>query len=387
MLFNKYKLEDITDKIGDGIHGTPKYDQNGEYYFINGNNLLNGEIVFKSDTKKINEEEYLKNKRELNENTILLSINGTLGNVARYKNENIILGKSACYINLKKEINADYVYFVFESPDFRKYLQYGANGTTIKNVPLSAIRNYEISIPDKSSQDKIVKILKSIEEKIKLNEKTIDSLNNIGIMLVKNCESQSDNRIEIGDIMSFTNGFAFKNSDYVEDGKYKIITIKNVQDGYIDSVKTDTISQIPIKMKDNCNLKIGDVLLSLTGNVGRVGIVYEEDMLLNQRVAKIETENKQLLPYLYFKFLMPSMREKLENISKGTAQQNLSPVETLKLHIKFDEEIVSQFLPILNSIFYKSINIRIENKKLMELKDNLLPKLIKGQINLDNLDI
>ena len=176
MIFNKYRLEDITDKIGDGIHGTPEYDDNGDYYFVNGNNLVDGDIVLKKDTKRINEEQYLKNKRDLNKNTLLVSINGTLGNVATYNNEKIILGKSACYINVKDDYNVDYVYFVFESPEFKKYLQYGANGTTIKNVPLSAIRNYEISIPSKENQDKIVKILKSIEDKIKLNNKINNNL-------------------------------------------------------------------------------------------------------------------------------------------------------------------------------------------------------------------
>ena len=57
MIFNKYRLEDITDKIGDGIHGTPEYDDNGDYYFVNGNNLTDGDIVFKKDTKRINEEQ------------------------------------------------------------------------------------------------------------------------------------------------------------------------------------------------------------------------------------------------------------------------------------------------------------------------------------------
>ena len=176
MIFNKYRLEDITDKIGDGIHGTPEYDDNGDYYFVNGNNLIDGDVVFKNDTKRINEEQYLKNKRDLNKNTLLVSINGTLGNVAKYNNEKIILGKSACYINVKDDYNVDYVYFVFESPEFKKYLQYGANGTTIKNVPLSAIRNYEILIPSKENQDKIIKILKSIEDKIKLNNKINNNL-------------------------------------------------------------------------------------------------------------------------------------------------------------------------------------------------------------------
>lgn len=50
--WKKYKLSDITTKIGDGLHGTPKYDLNGEYYFINGNNLNNGKMRLNQIQKK-----------------------------------------------------------------------------------------------------------------------------------------------------------------------------------------------------------------------------------------------------------------------------------------------------------------------------------------------
>jgi type I restriction enzyme S subunit len=88
-------LDKCVSKLGDGLHGTPNYYED-EYYFVNGNNLINGKIVIKKDTKKVNFEEYKKHKRDLNERTILVSINGTLGNVAFYNNEKVILGKSAC---------------------------------------------------------------------------------------------------------------------------------------------------------------------------------------------------------------------------------------------------------------------------------------------------
>ena len=45
------RLEDITSILGDGLHGTPKYERDGEYFFINGNNLSNGKIVFNENTK------------------------------------------------------------------------------------------------------------------------------------------------------------------------------------------------------------------------------------------------------------------------------------------------------------------------------------------------
>ena len=98
-------LQEVTSKIGDGLHGTPKYDENGEYYFINGNNLRQGRIEFKDDTKKINFQEYQKIKKELNNQTVFVAINGTLGNVGLYNGEKIALGKSACYLNVNENID------------------------------------------------------------------------------------------------------------------------------------------------------------------------------------------------------------------------------------------------------------------------------------------
>ena len=94
------KLEQLSTKISDGIHSTPEYNEDGDYYFVNGNNLKNGVIILDENTKRITKEEYLKYYRELTNQTILMSINGTIGNLAFYNNENIILGKSACYINI-----------------------------------------------------------------------------------------------------------------------------------------------------------------------------------------------------------------------------------------------------------------------------------------------
>ena len=90
--WNWARLSNITSIVGDGIHGTPEYDAIGTVYFINGNNLSNGSIEIKADTKKVSEREAEKHKRLLCSTTVLVSINGTLGNVAFYNGENVILG-------------------------------------------------------------------------------------------------------------------------------------------------------------------------------------------------------------------------------------------------------------------------------------------------------
>ena len=135
-----YKLIDVAERIGDGLHGTPEYDENGEYYFINGSNLINGKIVVSSNTKRVNETEYLKHKKALSENTILLGINGTIGNVALYQNEQCILGKSVAYINVKSDFDKQFIRYVLTNEHFQRFIKTNASGTTIKNVGLGLLR-------------------------------------------------------------------------------------------------------------------------------------------------------------------------------------------------------------------------------------------------------
>ena len=150
-------LSEITSIIGDGLHGTPLYDLTGRYFFINGNNLANRKIIIKEDTKRVSDEEYIKYRKVLNESTILVSINGTIGNVGTYNGEKVILGKSACYFNLLPFIIKDYICNIIESDYFRKYALNSATGSTIKNVPLQAINCFYVPIPPLEEQKRIVK--------------------------------------------------------------------------------------------------------------------------------------------------------------------------------------------------------------------------------------
>ena len=156
------RLEDLVTILGDGLHGTPQYDISGEYYFVNGNNLNNGVIEIKPDTKKINEKEFKKYKKDLNETTIFVSINGTIGNIAFYNNEKIILGKSACYFNVAIEDLKKYFFYLFQTDFFLNYALDNATGTTIKNVGLGTMRNFLLSLPPLSVQNAIVAKLEQV---------------------------------------------------------------------------------------------------------------------------------------------------------------------------------------------------------------------------------
>ena len=168
------ELNSVCDGIGDGLHGTPEYDESGDYPFINGNNLMSGIIEITPATKMVNEETYKKHFIELTDNAILLSINGTLGKLAFYNGEAVMLGKSACYCNLKPEINREFVYGVMKTDAFMGFLESNATASTIKNVGLKAIRGFRLILPPEELQAEFVEFSKQVDKSKVAVQKALD---------------------------------------------------------------------------------------------------------------------------------------------------------------------------------------------------------------------
>ena len=167
------ELKDVVSILGDGLHGTPKYSNESEYFFINGNNLVNGKIKIKENTKKVSFEEYEKYKKPLNNSSLLISINGTIGNQAFYNNEKVILGKSACYFNVLDCIDKKYISLLLSGKEFLNYAHKNATGSTIPNVSLKTMREFKFPLPPIEAQQAIVS---KIEELFSELDKGIEDL-------------------------------------------------------------------------------------------------------------------------------------------------------------------------------------------------------------------
>ena len=174
--WNTYTLAEMCDGIGDGLHGTPEYDENGEYPFINGNNLISGIIQINPSTKKVNKKTYEKHYIKISQNAILLSINGTLGRIAFYNSEQVMLGKSACYCNLRDEVNRIFVYNIMKTDAFARYLEDNATKSTIKNVGLKAIREYRLIMPPIPLQNQFSSFVERVDQQKQTVQQSLEKL-------------------------------------------------------------------------------------------------------------------------------------------------------------------------------------------------------------------
>jgi type I restriction enzyme S subunit len=175
-------------------------------------------------------------------------------------------------------------------------------------------------------------------------------------------------------------GFPFNSENYSSQGRYRVITIKNVQDGYLNLDSQNRIDIDESIFPKHCLLSRGDILVSLTGNVGRVAIVDSEGHVLNQRVGVILTDSHwKNFAYLYL--LLPEVRERLINIANGSSQDNLSPLDIFNDYFPIPPvELLEEFNLIVGPIINMITESQIEITKLKEIQTWALPLLMNSQL-------
>ena len=170
--------------------------------------------------------------------------------------------------------------------------------------------------------------------------------------------------MQIGQVAYFQNGYAFKSKDFVKNGKYKIIKIKELKDGKVrffnDSASVDVDDK---QIIEKYIVKNGDILFALTGDpvnkknplswVGRVS-VYEDNQLalLNQRVCKLIPKEELNAKYIYYYFRAFNNFYALASIAKGSASQaNISTKDIESMEVALPSlNIQDKIVLILDSI-------------------------------------
>jgi len=391
--WKEYKLQDVVSKLGDGLHGTPQYDVNGDYFFINGNNLVDGKIVIKENTQRVSHTEYLKYKKELSDRTILLGINGTIGNIAIYNNEKCVLGKSACYFNVKNEVDKHFIKYVVTNKHFQDYIETFAHGTTIMNVSLQTVREYTFKLPPLPEQIQISSILSSLDDKIDLLHRQNKTLEQIAETLFRQWfVEEAEDSWEIGrleDILeSIESGSRPKGGidPELKDG-IPSIGAENINGlGVYNFSKTKFITQDFFKSMKRGIINTYDVLIYKDGAyVGRKGMFGDgfpyKICTVNEHVFILRTNSRANQFYLYFLL----QQDELAQLNSNSAQPGLNQeamksfeiiMPPIELIIQFEEKVKC----LIDEIFSNCNQINT----LTQLRDTLLPKLMSGEVMVKN---
>ena len=309
-----------------------------------------------------------------------------------------------------KKIDKDYLFTVLNSTFFKNQALIKAKNSVQSDLTHSMFKSIKIPILTLNEQKLIAKIYNNLTKKINNNNQINTQLEELAKTIYdywflqfefpneqgKPYKSSGGKMVyneqlkreipegwevkTIRNISELVSGYPFKTEYFINNGEYKIYTIKNVQDGYIDNKVDNTINFLPTDINSDCVLKLGDLIMSLTGNVGRVGLVYEEKTLLNQRVLKIKVD-EPYFNYIYLTFRQSSFKETMQRIAGGTSQKNLSPSQVGDYKILIPCKIIlNKFNNKLNNYFNKTILSLRENQELSSLRDFLLPLLMNGQV-------
>ena len=371
------KLEDLCDELSDGLHKAPVFVENGEYIFVNAKNLAKGYIVDPDKSKHTSYEEYLKYKIDLNERTILYSIDGTIGNIARYRGEKCVLGKGACYINLKKDIFADFIYYQLQSPHFNRYINHLTTGSTIGHISLKTMRNYTFSLPPLAEQQRIAKILSALDDKIELNNAINRKLEEQAKAIFNSVYDKAVNQVPFTSIISIASGGTPKTSESsFWNGNIPFFTPKDV--GFPFTLNTE--KYITDEGLNNCNSRLyptNTTFITARGTVGKLSLAAMP-MAMNQSCFALVSERiNPILIYMYAIRAVDSLKKK----SNGAAFDaiTIKDFETERVNKLSDEEI-KPLSSVIEPIYSQIRLNTIENHRLSDLRDSLLPKLMSGDL-------
>lgn len=404
--WNLSTLDQVTSKISDGIHSTPKYSESGEYAFINGNNLIDGTIAIFETTKRLTSDEAGQHQREVGGNTLLLSINGTIGNVAFYRGEKVTLGKSVCFINLKEDTDKQLLYYLLQTRHIKKQFFSELTGTTIKNLGIRSIKGTKIFLSTESKeQQKIAAFLSLVDTKIEQFGKKKDLLEQYKKGMMQNLFSQeirfkdeqgndySDwEELELGDLYKFisTNSYSREKLNYdhgmVRNIHYGDIHTKfrarfKVAEEHVPFINKDVSLE---KVTQDKYCQIGDLVIAdASEDYADIGKTIELlDLNGEQVLAGLHTLLARLLSddiYIgYGSYMVASefVRKQIMRIAQGTKVLSISTgrMNKIKLTIpsKKEQQKIADFLSVIDK---KIELVAAELEKAQTFKKGLLQQM------------
>ena len=333
------------------------------------------------------------NKFQLKTGDIIVARTGATIGVNKYidKDYKSVYNNGLIRIRVKQENNPKYVYYLLQSTNYKNFIKTISMGTSTQpNMQMNDLLNLEVPDFDKPKQDKIVKILGKIDDKIELNNEINNNLhelcNNMYFELVSQLDDSNSSSKQIKEVSKCVLGgtpsrakreYWNGNINWINSGEVNKFRI-------IDA--SEKITELGLQKSSTALLPKGTTVLAITGaTLGQVSRL-EIDSCANQFVIGIIPNNIELNNYIYLSIF--NTKNDLILKQTGGAQQhiNKNDVETHEIIIPNDK-LLKKFDERTRSVFDKISITCFENKRLEQLRDTLLPKLMNGEIDLDNIEI
>ena len=317
-------INDLAVVIGGGTPDTTvKSYWDGEIQWFTPSEI--GKTKYVDSSLRTITEDGLNNSsaKRLPPNTILLSSRATIGECS--------LSLRECATNqgfqslVSKKCNVDFLYYLIQTK--KNDLIRKSCGSTFLEISANEVRKIQVSIPSDVEQQKIAGLLSLIDERIATQNKIIEDLKKLKSAISKHLFARKDlleTTICLSDIATLKNGYAFQSGKYNALGKWKILTITNVPgERYINDKDCNCIIKLPNDIQDHQVLKEGDILISLTGNVGRVSLCKTGNYLLNQRVGLLQLAKNVDQEFLYQILSSQRFENNMIACGQGAAQMNI----------------------------------------------------------------
>ncbi|RVY46918.1 restriction endonuclease subunit S [Helicobacter pylori] len=327
--------------------------------------------------------------------------------------DNVLLGYHCTLLKPNQKVsNGKFLNAYLNSFYGRKYFSNCASGSGQRyTLTIDTIKDLNIPLINIETQQKIARTLSVLDQKIENNHKINELLHKILELLYEQYFVRFDfldennkpyqtssgkmkfskelNRLipndfevkTLGELVDIFSGYSFQSNTYSNNkNDYILITNKNVQHSLVDLSITTNLLFLPKKLPKYCLLEPTNILITLTGHIGRCALVFSKNCILNQRVGVVLPKEKELNPFYYSLIRNPLFSAILQRNAIGSSQQNLSPIDTLKIQIPFNHKIIKQYSKTCENIIKLLVSNMQATQTLTALRDFLLPLLLKQQV-------
>ena len=279
-------------------------------------------------------------------------------------------------------VSPKFLYYQLSLINFMNYNE----GTTIPSLRTETLNRIEVSLPPLATQQKIATILSSLDDKIELNNRINQNLEQQAQAIIKSwfVDKYEKNGV-IGDYCTVKSGFAFKSSWWEQEGT-KVIRIGDIEQGYLSLETCAHVSNDKIEIAKDFIVQGGDLVIAMTGaTIGKFSMIpkTQDPILVNQRVGKFFLGDNPIekVPFIYCTLKQDEILTEFINRGQGSAQPNISTGDILSIPCWIPEQQeIDNFNQTVQPMFDVIVSNQQENQKLVSLRDSLLPKLTNGEI-------